>query len=484
MNIFSTKDINCFRFAIPATVFAFAALTSSCEDETSKIGSSLTEGEISISIDTMMFNLNAVPLENTNFDSRTGNLLLGNINVPEYGKLDCSFVTRLLCATNLNLADSLLTPERVDSCDIMMYIKRGDLVGDSLAPQKVSVFGLDKQLPSDISNTFNPEGYYNKSNPLGSASYTPTWIGENDSIFSAATNTQKYYYTSIQVPLSPEIGKQIFSDYKDNPSIFAWPETFAQKYPGYFIDQTFGNGCVANIFEIRLRIFYWYMKKVSYTEDKETKYKWEKTAAYAIPFISSPEVLSSNNISYTVSDDIIGMINDGKTIITTPGGYNTSFRFPAQDIINHYKKDEHNLSLISELLLTIPAEPIENSFNIGTAPTLLLIKSSEVEDFFNNNKIPDNVSSFTASYDATNKQYKFSSMRSYIMQLLDKSEITDEDVEFTIIPVELQSETAGNYGSSTSYVTKCSPYIVKPTMTHLFTEKASIVLTFSSQIIK
>lgn len=67
------------------------------------------------------------------------------------------------------------------------------------------------------------------------------------------------------------------------------------------------------------------------------------------------------------------------------------------------------------------------------------------------------MSSFTASYDATNKQYKFSSMRSYIMQLLDKSEITDEDVEFTIIPVELQSETAGNYGSSTSYVTKCSP---------------------------
>lgn len=178
------------------------------------------------------------------------------------------------------------------------------------------------------------------------------------------------------------------------------------------------------------------------------------------------------------------MIDDGKTIITTPGGYNTSFRFPAQDIINHYKKDEHNLSLISELLLTIPAEPIENSFNIGTAPTLLLIKSSEVEDFFNNNKIPDNVSSFTASYDATNKQYKFSSMRSYIMQLLDKSEITDEDVEFTIIPVELQSETAGNYGSTTSYVTKCSPYIVKPTMTHLFTEKASIVFTFSSQIIK
>ena len=75
-------------------------------------------------------------------------------------------------------------------------------------------------------------------------------------------------------------------------------------------------------------------------------------------------------------------------------------------------------------------------------------------------------------------------MRSYIMQLLDKSEITDEDVEFTIIPVELQSETAGNYGSTTSYVTKCSPYIVKPTMTHLFTEKASIVFTFSSQIIK
>ena len=75
-------------------------------------------------------------------------------------------------------------------------------------------------------------------------------------------------------------------------------------------------------------------------------------------------------------------------------------------------------------------------------------------------------------------------MRTYILDLLKKEKLTDEDLDFTILPVSLTYETNSDYyGSSTSYVTKCSPYTIKPTMTRLHTDKATIVFTFSSQLL-
>lgn len=477
---FFRNDLFSFRLAIPATVLTFAALGVACNDDSSKIGSSLTTDEVSISIDTLKFDLGAKPVENNNFDSRTGNLLIGNINVPEYGKLNCAFVTRMMCSTNLNLPDSLLDPSRVDSCKFVMYIKRGELTGDSLAPQKVSVYGLTRQLPNDITNTFNPEGYYNPSDRLGTASFTTSLAGAIDTTFHNTSNN----VLRIVVPMPKEMGAKIFKEYKEIPEMFQWPATFAKEYPGYYVESSFGKGCVANIAQIYLMVYFNYKKSSTSVVDGESVTKVETVAEFVAPFTNSPEVLSSNNISYEVSDFIQGMIDDGKTIITTPGGYNAKFTFPAEELIRHYKKEEHNLSVIGDLTLSIPAEAIENDFNIGTAPTLMIIKSSELNDFFNQNKVPDGKSSFSAEYDATNNRYKFSSMRNYIIDLLNKPTITKEDVEFTVLPISLSTESVNNYdGSTTVYITKCTPYTLKPTLTWLKTDDASIVFTFSSQII-
>lgn len=481
MNILPFK-INSFRAAIPASFIALAALAVACEDETSKIGSSLTEGKISISIDTIEYDLNATAVPYENYDARTGNLLLGNIVVPEYGKLNCSFVSRLMCATKLEVPDSLFNSERVDSCKFRLIMTRGDLTGDSLAPQKVTIYALTKQLPDGITNEFDPTGYYDPSSPLGSTSFTASLAGAVDTTFTGTSTST----IVIDIDLPKQYGVDIFNEYKNNPSLFQWPSTFAQKYPGYYVETSFGKGCVSNIDDFGIMVYYWYSTESTSTVDGETVTTTNTNASYVIPFLASPEVLSSNNISYVVSDKIERMIADGETVITTPGGYNASFKFPARQLIDHYEKDEHNLSLISELLLSIPAEPIDNGFSIGTAPTLMLIKTSEIHDFFAGNKIPDNVSSFTASYDSTNNRYLFSSMRSYIIDLIKKGTITDEDLEFTIIPVTLTTETSTSsyYSSSTSYVTKCKPYTTKPTMTRLYTDKASVIFTFSSQIIE
>lgn len=474
------KSIAMWKTSLAACAMAVMALTS-CNDETSKIGSSLTEGEVNIYTDSLTFDLKAKAIVADNYDSRTGNLLLGNLNVPEYGALNCSFVTRLMCATKLILSDSVkvIDPERVDSCKLVLLMTRGELTGDSLTPQRVRVYNLEKQLPDDITNNFNPEGYFDSSKPLGSASYTASLAGKPDSVFVSGSNNT----VPIYIKLPKEFGKKIFSLYKDNPETFSWPQNFAKVFPGFYIDTYFGKGCVSNIDLIGCYIYYNFDARVSTTTDGVTTVKTEKRSAYAIPFTSSPEVLSSNNISFKVSDYLKDMIAEGDMVITTPGGYNTRFTFPAREILDRYLNTEHNLSLISSLTLSIPAETIDNEFGIGATPTLMLIKTADIEDFFNNNKIPDNKTSFTATYDSYNKRYLFTSMRQYIVQLLKKGSISDEDVDFTLIPVNLTTETVSNgYGSST-YTTKCTPYTIKPTMSLLHTKDAMVIFTFSSQLL-
>lgn len=468
------------RFFIPLTAMIFAGAFLACEDEVSQIGSSISSGDVKINIDSTVYDLKAKSVVNRNYDSRSGSLLLGNLDIPEYGKLNCSFVTRLMCVQDLPQADTVGV-ERIDSCKFLLGIVKGNLTGDSLAPQQLSMYRLTQQLPNNITNEFNPSGYYSSSSLLGKQNYTVSTILMTD---SASKKAESIF---IEVPVDKKVAQDVFTAYKENPQIFLWPQSFAQYFPGVYVESSFGKGCVANISLMVFQAF-WHTKVTKTTTvDGVNKTEIVNQPDSLYVFSTTPEVLSSNNISYTVSDNIKNRVNAGETIITTPGGYVADFTFPAREIIRDYNNDNSNLSIISSLSLSIPAESIENSYGIKPAPYMLMIKKSEVESFFKNNKIPDNSTSFYSAYDSSNKRYYFSALRNYILSLIEKGNVTDEDVDFTLIPVNVTGETVpgGYYGAPSSfYVTKCVPYTIAPSMTMLDTKKAQVVFTFSSQIVE
>lgn len=454
-----------------------------CEDNTTTLGSGIASGEVTITIDTFTFNLQGSPVYQECYDSKTGNLMIGNITDPVYGSLDCSFISRLMCATDLLLPDSLLQPERVDSCKLIMAADRTDITGDSLSPMKLSVYMLD-DFPQVVNNTFNPEGYYNpKSGLLGSLSYTVSNISTSDSMFFQGS------FVELDVDLPKTLGVEIFEKYKENPQIFQWPQIMAKEFiPGIYVKSTFGNGSIANINQAFVAVYYYVRKESTNVVDGDTVFAYEHKAYNAIPFSISPEVVSSNNITYTPSQKIIDFNaanEEGKCVLTTPGGYISTFKFPIETMINRYKEKNQHLSTVGDMVLYIPGEPFDPDSDISLAENLLLIKTSELDKFFNENKVPDNKISFTGMYDTKNSRYAFSSMRQYFIDMLEKEELTDEDLEFTIIPVELTTETVSNsyYGTSNTYVTKCSPYIVKPTMTLLDTGNATVTFSFTTQMI-
>lgn len=481
-----SKAIKYLLSVLPAIAFC------SCEDKVSEIGGSLVNGEVLIVADTISANLQPTTSLTSTLDARSQSKLLGRINVPQYGSLDCAFVSQLMSATKMNIPDSI-TANDVDSMRLVLTVPRGSLTGDSLAPQQLTVYRLNKILPTDLNNTFNPveEGYVDKSDKnavLGVKSYTLSNLSLNDSLFKIGASIR------IPINLGKDMALKYFNMYRDSATagIFQQPATFAKEFPGVYVEQNFGNGCVGLVNTLSFYT-YWHYNAQVYTKKEGTTNEYEYVTKVmrdsVCLFASQPEVISANLINFEVADYLKNMVADGKHILTTPGGYTVNFKFPANDLIRDYDEDLARLSVISSMSMEIPAKAVENDYGIGTAPYILMVRKDKQEEFFAQNKVPDGLTSFSAEYDSDNESYKINGLRSYILELIEKyrkgEKIEDKDTEFALIPVIIDTETVENYYSApTVYVTRCAPYIGRPTMTEFDMDKAKIYFYFSRQEIK
>ena len=186
-----------------------------------------------------------------------------------------------------------------------------------------------------------------------------------------------------------------------------------------------------------------------------------------------------------MATELQSLVNQGKNLIVAPAGRDIEIKFPTREIIASYHKNKGKLSLINTLSFKIPVEEIENNYGITAPPTVMLILSKDKDKFFVENELTDDVTSFVAEYDATNKCYTFAEMRKYIKDMLEKEIVTDEDLTFTITPVSLvttqEASTSYYYYSSTERVNAVVPFINTPAMALLKLEESKIILTFSNQ---
>lgn len=512
------KPLNSMRKSLkflgaPIIWIALGASFASCEDKVSTVGSDLASGEVQIAIDSLIWDgteqyiyrgeqkfqvacpkISYTTLFDDSIDTRSTTNLLGRISVPEYGDLHCSYVCQLLSATTLDIPDSIPIAQ-IDSMKLVMTVPRGELTGDSLAPQQLKVFQLTKSLPKDINNRFDASGYYDRQNPLGIRSFTLSALGMSDSLYKKRT------FVNIEIPLPREMAVQTVNAYRNEKtkSIFEWPQSFEQYFHGIYVEPSFGRGCVANIQLTYFVIFYNYKELESTTTNGTTTTSLKTKAAATGVFASSPIVLSSNNISYRPSESLQNLAANNEALITTPGGYRINFKFPAKELLDIYFRSQSKLAVVSDLTFSIPAEEIKNDYDITPPPYLIMVKSSKLADFLANNSLPDNKESFSATYDKDLKCYTFSSMRNYILGLIQNG-VKEEDLDFTIIPtnIEFEEEQSNSYynpylslygygstsNSGKKYPTKCTPYISKPTMCKLRMDKARTIFTYSLQLMK
>lgn len=454
-----------------------------CNDDNSPIGAELVAGEISITVDSLTISIDAVTTPAEKYDARSQTNIIGRITAPEYGDLNCEYVARLMCASSLPIPDSISTT-MIDSVMILLRIPRNQITGDSLSPQQIRVYRMGtafNEIKADtVTNEFNPDGLYNPDDILASKSYTLSAVAESDVIVSSG-------YLTLPVKLNgkiyEEFGPNLVEKYRKDPNLFVWPQSFAKYMPGIYVKPVFGSGCIANVSSTQFMVYYHHRYISTDYVDNEVVTS-EKVKKDSVALLSTaPEVLSTNRINYRPSAYLEAMQAAGKCIVTTPGGFHTRMSFPAERILKEYQKHDGSASVISNLTFTIPASRIPNDYGIGIPPYMLMIKKSEAAKFFTEGKIPDGLSSFWAQFDTSKGEYRFTSLRSYIIDLSNKREITEEDTEFLLMPVfmNIESNTNKYTGETISTVTSCTPYIIAPSMCELHADRATIVFTYSAQ---
>lgn len=457
-----------------------AAAFSSCEDEVSPIGGSITNGEVAISVDSLILKINASTVTEENIDTRSLTTLIGNINVPEYGSLAASYVTQLLSASNLQIPDTIGV-ERIDSLNLVLQMPRDATIGDTLAPQQLKVYRLNRQLPSDLLSDFDPTGYYDPSDAIATKNYTLSAINLQDTAF------RKQTVLSVSYRLPHEWATDIFTAYRNNATEFQWPQEFNKVFPGLYVMPSFGRGAMANVQNTKMFLHYHYYITRNQVVDNVAVPTQVTVRDSVCIFSSSPEVLSSTILKYTPSASLQNLVSEGKKIISAPTGYRVKLQFPAEDILKQYWASDHNLAVINNLTFALPVTSVTNDYGILPPPELLMIRTCDIEEFFANNKIPDNKTSFRGTYSSLKGRYEFASMREYIVSLKNKGQqIAPEDVDFTLIPVSFTTESVTSQydGSATLYITGCSPYIESPRMAVIDTDRATVVFTYSRQLLK
>ncbi len=446
--------------------FGGLALVSlhSCE-ESSTIGTSVIQDEVEIVMDSSYTIISDTSIMNPRVQSRTVTQLLGIIDAKGYGKLQSDVVTQFMPAGSIDTAG--VTVDDIDSLKLILYTNKGGYVGDSVVPMGLNVYLLDKQLPSPIYSDFDPTGYYSENLIVGSQIYAANALGETDSIADL-----NYRYIHVNLPVS--LGRELFTKYKENPASFSTPSQFAQIFPGIYISNTYGSGRVMRVIGTEMKMYY--HKTVNAGTNTETI--TNKVGNY---FAVTPEIITNNNITLDISSNIRSMIEEGDAVIVAPAGTDVQIVFPGREIVASYKENSGTLAVINTLTFEIPAETIINDYGINPPPYLLLVKSNEKDVFFAENKVTDDRTSFYAAYDSSSKSYKFSSMRQYIIDLVNAETIADEDVTFTLTPVAIETETYSSYYSSTVYVNDIVPYVEAPAMVKLNLDEAKIKLTYSKQ---
>jgi hypothetical protein len=289
----------------------------------------------------------------------------------------------------------------------------------------------------------------------------------------------------ISVPMPVELGRELFDTYVNDPSKFASPKAFANVFPGIYITNSYGSGHVINIKATEFDVYY---RKHIQTDTTDTILPAQAQSYLA----STPEVVSNNIIRFDMDDAITSMVNNGEALIVAPAGYEVQVRFPIQDIIDKYQANVgNNQSIINSLSLELPVSIPLTQYNIQPPSYLLMVKTSKKDQFINGDSLTNNKDSFYAIYDAKNKEYIFTGMRNYVLNIINNQGgiATEDDFNFTITPVDVTTYTySSSYsyyygGGSTSTVTKISPMVSRPAIVRLLLDQAKTKITYSKQIV-
>jgi len=453
---------------IPCLIMALI----SCDDTTDTLGSSLTDVNDTMHIETAEYAVTSQSVRATNLVSRATTGYLGKIKDPETGLyIAGNYMTqfRPLMEDQFESLEDVYVEDydpsqpkwsqvECDSCAIMLYLPKW--YGDSLTQMKFTLHELSKPYEEGVPYTsdFDPleEGYVRTeagsihkqlSYSLANLAYSldDRLSYEYDNNVAITLNEP---YTDRDGVTYNNYGTYIMRKYF-NP---ATSKNFNQQYlfnhnicPGFYFQTSGGLGNMATVDGASLLVFY------SVKDD---------TLYHALAnFGATEEVLQMTNILLE-SDKMDELVNDNScTYLKTPAGIFTEMTLPVDEVIT--KKHANDTLSTARLFIPRINNTYQSEYSLNIPQTLLLVEKDSVESFFNKQKLADYRSSYLSTYSSTYNGYSFGNISYLVSSMYRKrnaSGLSNEEYaalhpnwnKVMLIPVETTYTTL----SSSSELTK------------------------------
>ena len=447
------------RKIIAACMLVACISMISCDDTTNTIGDSLIDNGDKLSITADTFSVASETMVAGRVIARSSTGYLGRMVDPETmttvtGNLMSQF--HVLSNYELPAKDSIMSRDAnneiiADSCDIRLYYST--YYGDSLSQMKMTAYELSKPVKEGESyySDFDPEaqGYIRPAAQGGIAekrSFTLTDYTEADSI-----RNRRNYNRNIIVRLNKQYkdkngvtynnyGTYLLRKYQQDPSAFRNPYRFLHEIcPGFYFKVDGGSGSMAHIQLAQLNIYF---------KNKQNG----KVSEISTNFVSTEEVLQLTNFSND-NTKLQQLANEsGHTYLKTPAGLFTKLTLPMSDIMAGHTNDSINTAKV--VLHRINNSSISD-YQFGIPHNVVMVPADSLQSFFANNRLPDNKTSFMATYNSKTNAYEFNNI-SGIVNLFSRNRTMPAWGKVVVVPVELQSVTQGTGSSKKTVITKVS----------------------------
>ena len=437
---------------IPATVLALFFLTA-CDDTTNSAGFEVMPDGDNVVTSTAIFKTNTRSIAAGHVLINTPHSYLGCVIDPETDALTrSSFLAQFHVMNDYSQPEQSLTKTDdegktvCDSCVLRLYFTQ--YYGDSLTTMKARVRELSRENIME-----EGKAYYSDFDAAEFLTDAPrvdktTTYSIYDPTIPNSTLTNSSYYRNITISLPAAYGSEILRAYYTSPQHFANSYEFIHHVcPGFYVENVGGIGNMLDVEFSTLDIYYSY--RGTATDGRDTTYTGISR------FAATEEVLQNTSVETQIPEELLAEDNP-YTLLKSPAGIYTEITLPIDEILGgeHAKDTLNSAQIVFDQYNT--GSNLTNSFTLAPPANILMLPKSEMDEFFVENKIPDNVTSFMTQYN--NGSYAFNNIARLIKTLYQRRDTSEPDWnKVVLVPVDAEYTSISTLYTTTQVLTRLRP---------------------------
>jgi len=408
--------------------FVLSFLTVSCTDNLVDVGTGIQPTSDGITVGADTFHVSTQNVIIKSMSTKPDSFLLGSFYDAKYGSTQADILAQVEGPVGYKY------PTGAEADSVFLVMRCLSWFGDKYAPLDVNVYQMDKKtfnFTDEISTNLDPKQYVSFNDT--------TWLGHNviTARHSSVVSSDSIWKT---VKLSDRFSKRFFNDSK-----YASEKTFRDFFGGVYVKVNFGTSALLNINMLYLENHYHYHVV---RNGKDT------TLTGSLTFPANLNVRQVNRIVHPDTVAVKAMLSqkDSVNYISAPANIQTSLVVPLARMKQRMdaKVLNKNLTMNNVLLKAEVTELDSSTYAQPRIASMLIIKESELSDFFKKNEIPSGSNAVLGSYvsatTSTAPYYSFDIAKliaTEIKTAATKGTALPQTLELRLVPVDVTYNTSG-----------------------------------------